>query len=459
MWQYSWTGTVPGISGQVDRDRFVGTLSDLQAFAASGGNALAQVNGNDALSAVNWASDGHVELYMGSAAGGAQHVYTTGGTDTWTQVYDYPGAASCGVASAMSPSSPSGARAELFDPTATGTQELYFGAMGWTPWADFGGPSMTRLSTAVGLDGHVEVYGLAPDGSLQVNAADPSTGAWGGWQSLGGQLVTGAAPIVWNDGHIELFATDATGAAWHVWTTGGKWGSPQSLGGNLASRPVPVRWPDGHVEVYARGQDGHTYASAWNQAWSPFAAIESQTDILGEVSAVMNPSGSAELFARNAGGQVVHMWWGASGWNTWQLLGSETVASDPLGWVRSDGSGVVFAVTAAGDLVKSARASNGAWGAWGTIASAVSTCVAVPPVGGGQEAGVEGGTGADGGAASNEDAGARVGDAARPAPPAEDAASGGCAVGRGASTSRWGAGLMLLAALGSRRRRRLRGPG
>ena len=35
LWQYSFTGDVPGISDAVDRDRFLGTLSDLQELAAS----------------------------------------------------------------------------------------------------------------------------------------------------------------------------------------------------------------------------------------------------------------------------------------------------------------------------------------------------------------------------------------------------------------------------------------
>ena len=33
FWQWSWTGTVAGINGQVDRDRFIGTLAQLRAFA------------------------------------------------------------------------------------------------------------------------------------------------------------------------------------------------------------------------------------------------------------------------------------------------------------------------------------------------------------------------------------------------------------------------------------------
>jgi GH25 family lysozyme M1 (1,4-beta-N-acetylmuramidase) len=36
FWQYSSTGTVSGISGHVDRDRFIGTLAALQSFALGG---------------------------------------------------------------------------------------------------------------------------------------------------------------------------------------------------------------------------------------------------------------------------------------------------------------------------------------------------------------------------------------------------------------------------------------
>ena len=37
LWQYSSTGTVAGISGSIDVDRFNGTLADLQAYAGGGG--------------------------------------------------------------------------------------------------------------------------------------------------------------------------------------------------------------------------------------------------------------------------------------------------------------------------------------------------------------------------------------------------------------------------------------
>jgi lysozyme len=36
LWQYSWTGRIPGVPAAVDRDRFLGTLADLNALAPAG---------------------------------------------------------------------------------------------------------------------------------------------------------------------------------------------------------------------------------------------------------------------------------------------------------------------------------------------------------------------------------------------------------------------------------------
>jgi GH25 family lysozyme M1 (1,4-beta-N-acetylmuramidase) len=408
LWQYSFTGSVSGISDAVDRDKFIGTLADLQQLAQSGGNALAEVNGNDTMSLVNWPSDGHVELYATTTTGIAIHVYTNPGTDTWTRVYDYPGAATCGVASAMWPMSATGAYAQLFDPTAAGsTQELSFAEAGWTPFANFGGGPLTHLSTAVGLDGHVEVYGLTANGAMEANAWDSSTSAWSGWQSLGGaELVTGAAPIVWNDGHIELFALGANGAAWHDSAANGGWSGWESMGGHLASRPVPARWADGHVEVYARGLDGHTWSSSWNQTWPPFTAIETATELAGQITVLVNPGGAGatrgpELFARLADGAVGETAWNGTAWPPWSALGAQSAASDPQAWVRADGTGQVFAVGPDGSLVQNHRDSSGAWDGWATIAPGIAPC-AEPPV---LAPDAEGGTGDVGSNEGGTDAG------------------------------------------------------
>ncbi|HEY8090394.1 MAG TPA: GH25 family lysozyme [Polyangiaceae bacterium] len=45
IWQYSWTGTVSGITGQVDRDRFIGTLAGLGQLAGGGASGDAGADG------------------------------------------------------------------------------------------------------------------------------------------------------------------------------------------------------------------------------------------------------------------------------------------------------------------------------------------------------------------------------------------------------------------------------
>ena len=56
FWQYADNGSIPGVSGGVDHDLFNGSDDALKAFAgASPDPGLTQVNGNDGISAVNWA--------------------------------------------------------------------------------------------------------------------------------------------------------------------------------------------------------------------------------------------------------------------------------------------------------------------------------------------------------------------------------------------------------------------
>lgn len=66
IWQYSWTGTVNGIGGQVDRDRFLGTLAELKAFAAGGAPA-----GNDAMASMT-TSPSDARAGAGDAEGGTK---------------------------------------------------------------------------------------------------------------------------------------------------------------------------------------------------------------------------------------------------------------------------------------------------------------------------------------------------------------------------------------------------
>jgi len=57
FWQYSWTGTVPGVAGQVDVDVFNGTLAQLQAFANPDAPPTGSLDAATCTSIAGWAQD------------------------------------------------------------------------------------------------------------------------------------------------------------------------------------------------------------------------------------------------------------------------------------------------------------------------------------------------------------------------------------------------------------------
>ncbi len=101
FWQWSVTGSCPGVSGTVDLDRYDGTLAGLQALAGNG--SLSQVSGNDAMTLVNWTNDGHPEIFVKTKAGEELHTYPNGTTDTWNTMYSLDTSSECGAAAGFWP--------------------------------------------------------------------------------------------------------------------------------------------------------------------------------------------------------------------------------------------------------------------------------------------------------------------------------------------------------------------
>jgi lysozyme len=426
FWQWSWTGRVAGIGGgtsDVDRDRFIGSPSDLLAFA-DGFEMPAQVSNNDAMSIVNW-PDGHVEIFALAADGSTVHSYSMGASDTWSAPAALGSAMSCGVASVM-PATSSGHQAEVFHASSSGDVESTEFASGkWTPFSSLMGKDLSRPSALAYGDGHVEIFALGADGAIwhDVQAKGAS---FGGFQSLGGaSLVTGAGPIVWGDGHAEIFTTDAMGVVWHDFTdASGKWqGFSKIAGPKMASRPIPARWPDGHVIVFARGADDVLYASDYTMgAWPAFTAINATQKITGEPSVLVYPAAGPEVFARDSSGNVIHLWNESGKWSAWANDFNQKIVSDPMAWLRSDGTAEVFGIDAKGNLVKSIH-DTPTWSAWSPVGGGFDPCVdGVALSGGGEDGGAPtadaGVTGDDGGVPIGDAPGASGGCACRTATPA-----------------------------------------
>ncbi|MHB1843918.1 MAG: GH25 family lysozyme [Deltaproteobacteria bacterium] len=401
FWQYSSTGSVPGVSGNCDVDEFNGSLSQLgQLFNGSSAPLVAQVTGNDAMTFVNW-PDKHVEGFVKTPAGAEDHVWTTGTNDSWLGPSQLDTGAECGSAAAfwgdpwLYP--------ELFSPlSSNSTGHLWWANSAWNSYQGFGGSNLSHLATLVWLDGHTEVFALDSSGATYHQFWDVGSSSWSGWQSLGGVLTSGVGPIMWENGTAEIFGTSPNHGVYHMWSgsgagfTGG-WSSWQPLGtGSMASRPIPVRWPDGHVEVFATGADGQLYhdwfdmQTGWQAA---FQQLSPGFQIIGEPSVIMNPGG-AEVFARDAQGYVVHLWYTSAGWTNFTRLGAQRSQSDPFAWIRGDGQAEVFAIDPSGALVRNLR-SGSTWGSWSSIGTGLDPCApALPPT---TTGGSTGGTATSGG--------------------------------------------------------------
>lgn len=393
IWQYTDSGRVSGIdpNTNVDLNIFNGSLADLQAFA--GGTAststasIAQVSGNEAITMVNW-PDGRASLFGRSTSGSELVLTTSGANDSWSSSSSLDTGALCGSAAAFWGGSWN--YPELFSPRDTGASgHLWWLSSGtWRSYQAFGGTNLAHLSTAVANDGRTLVFALGADQAIWTNSWNTASSAWTGWTSLGGHFKTGASAITWGNGTIELFATDAAGVVSHSWllTSTTSWAAWATLGSGIASRPVAVRWADGsagHAEVFARGLDGKLYHSnySYQSDWPQFTVLGAGTQILGEPSAVMNPTTGPEVFARDSSNYVVRLAWNGSAYSSFARIGSQLADSDPFGWTRTDGTTDVFAVNPGGQLIASHSTSTG-FSAWSTLGSGFDPCAEETPDGG-----------------------------------------------------------------------------
>jgi len=347
-------------------------------------------SGNDALTAVNWA-DQHVEVFGRSPTGGLIHAATSGSGDGWSTNNLLGTGVACGSATAAW--GPPALVPEIFSPTTAGAVgEVLYSGGSWDSLAAFGGAGYSQLTTAVGNDGSARVFALGADAAIWVNAWSRSSSAWSGWTSLGGKLSTGAGAITWGNGTIEIFAVDSAGLLWHRNTDStapSGWSPWAQLGGNanLVSRPVAVRWSDGkagHAEVFARDASNHIAHSeySYTSGWATPVAVSATTEIVGMPTVLMNPASSSiagpEVFARNSAGQILHATRSGAVYSAFAQLGDQRSASDPLAWIRGDKTAELFAVDAAGNLVRTRRSASGTWSPWSAIASSFDPCSGTP---------------------------------------------------------------------------------
>jgi len=326
VWQYADNGTVPGIRGLVDLDRFNGSRDALIAFARGGAAIPSAATGP----VVAQNQDGRLEAFARGAGGSMVH--------TWQ-------------------ATPGGA---------------------WVDWDDLGGSFTADPAVASNADGRIEVLARGDDGALWHASQTTPNGGWSGWESLGGDVVGRAAATANEDGRIDVFVRGGDKALWHIGQTApnGGWSDWESLSGSLTDDPTVVRNTDGRLEVFARGDDGalwHGWQTTPGGAWSGWASLGG--DVQGIASVAVNGDGRLEVFARGADGALDHAWQVAvnGDWSDWAGLGG-VLTSDPSAQVNTDGRFEVFARGLDNALYHTWQNAPGAdWSAWDRLGGGITT--------------------------------------------------------------------------------------
>jgi GH25 family lysozyme M1 (1,4-beta-N-acetylmuramidase)/acylphosphatase len=337
FWQDADNGSVPGISGHVDTDKFNGTLADLKAFA--GGAASPPPPTVPALASLG----GHVaaEPAVGKNPDGRLEVFAVGPNGDLVTTFQ---------------SSPGGA---------------------WSGWYSLGGDLAGRPAIANNHDGRMEAFARGADGALWHAWQDSPNGKFGGWVSLGGSVSGNPAVARTGDGRLEVFAVGAGGAIYHRWQDkpNGAWASWAKIAGvpgGGAREPTALLGHDGEMRVLVRGKDDAIYVAV--RGASGFGAWKSLGGkATSAPSAVRNADGRIEVFVRGTDGHLYHDWEKTPGGDWYGWFDGGGGIDDPFAANDQDGRIEVFARGTDGHLYRTRqKAPNSTWEGWVKVGGAVS---------------------------------------------------------------------------------------
>jgi len=203
-------------------------------------------------------------------------------------------------------------------------------------------------TVATNVDGRLELFARASDGSPWHAWQNSPGGSWTGWYSLGGVITGAPVPITNADGRLEIFGM-AGGGVYHNYQTapGGGWSGWIWIGGSISSPPTVAMNFDGRLELFARGADGAGWTASqvipggtvWT-AWTSFGG-----GIMRSPSVIENADGRLEIFALGGGNTVFHLWQQTPGgqWSGWSALTGASIATSPTVAINNDGRLEVFA--------------------------------------------------------------------------------------------------------------------
>ena len=330
FWQYSETGTVPGISGsEVDLDVFNGTMAQLtatQIVGAGGTNVPAQVPIPD---------------------------------------YTYAGIDENGVMQIFLP--------DAINLLETDFQNAPSGA--WAGWSDLGTQTCAEQPVVgYNADGRVQVFVRGSDNALWTTWETVVNGAtnnnWYAWTSLGGNFVGNPAVGYHTSDAIQVFvrSTSNTVAMIEQTAPNGSWTNWTDMGGNCYSDPCVGYNADRTMQLFTRSSTNTVQSNfeltqtTWF-GWRDYGGSCYSRPAVGVLG-----DGTMQIFVRSASNTVkVLSQTGPSGnWGPWSDLGGNCYGDVVLGF-NANGTMQLFTPTVSNTIAsnfKQGTVSNSVWFGW-----------------------------------------------------------------------------------------------
>ena len=295
--------------------------------------------------------DGHLEFF-GQTNGGLTHYWQENPSGDWQTL------------GSQFPSSPTSAQAPFAIRHLDGRLEVFVVAtdgsvhrisqvapnVNWGDWKALPGvTAISAPSATVNLLGETSVVVLAANHEVFLTTNRNSDGAMTHWRSLGGSLSAGPVIALNADGRREIFAVGTDGALWHVWevSLGGGWSPWATFGGSFVGTPTVAMNADGRLEVFATTEMGvlrHVWqvrpSADWS-AWSDFPGTHKFS-----VSVFPNANRMLAVYAVGVqDGAVYYSMQSVStgSWTDWKTLGGK-LQSAPRVAVNTDGTLEIVAV-------------------------------------------------------------------------------------------------------------------
>jgi hypothetical protein len=315
FWQWTSSGSVPGIAATTDLDVYNGDESGLQALV------VASKEGDTPSIAVGRDVDGRVEVMWVDSFGTLWQRWETSAGGSWSA--------------------------------------------GFVRWSS---SPVVRAAMTRNVDGRLEAFAVRRDGGLMHSWQTCAGCGWSAWYDLGGgNPGTALAAVANADGHLEVITRQGDGTLVHTWQScpgcgfvGVWYGLAPPGQGQVA---VALN-QDGRLEVF--GTSGGTLAHEWqvvaNGGWSDWFGLAPGSDSSTPPTATVGNDGRLSIGWRNSfyGTAVMDRQSCAGcGWDAPVLAPIGAIASGPV--LSTGGSGTYVAACGSGTVNDAQLGGSGQW--------------------------------------------------------------------------------------------------